>query len=453
VEPKIALSNVARWPAQHRKGLTLLVAAAFASVGAVAFAVAPLAPDAADLPSRWVTETLAPQLEPQVEALAGHDLQLYRHEVTRQGDSIETVLRRLGIARDARTLTALRADRALRRAFDGRPGRSVQASSDASGTLQELIVRMPADDADLVHTHFKRLTARPFAGRWLVGAETVPFDRGVQFASGAIRTTLFAATDEARLDDGVAGQLAEIFATEIDFHRELRRGDSFHLVFETLAADGEPVRWPETHGRVLAAELVSGGRTMQAVWFESDGKGAYFDPNGNSRKRTFLASPVEFTRMTSGFADRFHPLLRSWRQHNGVDYSAPAGTPVRSVGDGTVQFAGWQNGYGNVVEVEHGGGRNTMYAHLSRIDVNKGQRIQQGQNLGAVGATGWATGPHLHFEFRVGGVHQDPLALARAAEKLTLDPAARKRFAELAQVVQTRLDVAESLAGARSTFE
>ena len=126
-------------------------------------------------------------------------------------------------------------------------------------------------------------------------------------------------------------------------------------------------------------------------------------------RRAFLASPMEFSRVTSGFAMRFHPILQTWRAHLGVDYGAPTGTPVRTVGDGVVEFAGVQNGYGNVVQVEHGNDRSTLYAHLSRIDVRKGQRVEQGQRIGAVGATGWATGPHLHFEFRVNGEHQDPL--------------------------------------------
>jgi murein DD-endopeptidase MepM/ murein hydrolase activator NlpD len=157
---------------------------------------------------------------------------------------------------------------------------------------------------------------------------------------------------------------------------------------------------------VLAAEFVNAGRTHQAVWFvDGQGRGAYFGPDGLSRRRAFLASPLEFSRVTSGFAMRFHPLLKSWRAHLGVDYGAPTGTAVRSVGDGVVHFAGRQNGYGNVVEVQHGNERSTLYAHLSRIDVRKGQRVEQGESLGAVGATGWATGPHLHFEFRVAGHH------------------------------------------------
>ena len=157
--------------------------------------------------------------------------------------------------------------------------------------------------------------------------------------------------------------------------------------------------------------------------------------------------------MTSGFEMRVHPLLQTWRAHLGVDYGAPVGTGVRSVGDGTVDFAGQQNGYGNVVILRHSNDRSTLYAHLSRIDVKAGQRVDQGQRIGAVGTTGWATGPHLHFEFRVAGQHQDPLRVAKASDTRPLDAGARPVFAQLVQTVKARLDVAETLAGPRSRVE
>jgi murein DD-endopeptidase MepM/ murein hydrolase activator NlpD len=144
---------------------------------------------------------------------------------------------------------------------------------------------------------------------------------------------------------------------------------------------------------------------------------------------------------------RFHPIMQTWRQHNGVDYGAPTGTPVRTVGDGVVEMAGWQNGFGNVVQVRHSGDRTTVYAHLSRIDVKKGQRIEQGQRVGAVGMTGWATGPHLHFEFRVGGRHVDPRAIARASEAVTLPGYAKSQFLQTVASVKTQLAVAQTVDG------
>jgi murein DD-endopeptidase MepM/ murein hydrolase activator NlpD len=263
---------------------------------------------------------------------------------------------------------------------------------------------------------------------------------------------LFAATDDARIPDSVAVQIAEIFAVDIDFHRQLRKGDSFSLVYDTLTADGEPVPWSQGAGRVLAAEFVNAGRAYQAVWFERDGKGAYFDAQGRSRKKTFLASPLEFSRVSSGFAMRMHPILQQMRAHKGVDYSAPPGTPVRVVGNGTVQFAGWQGGFGKVVFVSHGNDRTTVYAHLSRIDVRQGQRVSQGDRIGAVGSTGWATGPHLHFEFRVGGVHKDPLTIAKASESVEIDAASRAAFASVVKTFAPKLELADAVRG-RSTFE
>ena len=150
---------------------------------------------------------------------------------------------------------------------------------------------------------------------------------------------------------------------------------------------------------------------------------------------------------------RFHPILRNWRQHAGVDYGAPSGTPVRTVSDGIVEFAGWQNGYGNVVVVKHAGDRSTLYAHLSRIDVRKGERVEQGMHLGAVGATGWATGPHLHFEFKVGGVQRDPSVIASLADTVALAPASRAEFAQWVQSAQAQLSAAETLTQARASFE
>jgi murein DD-endopeptidase MepM/ murein hydrolase activator NlpD len=166
-----------------------------------------------------------------------------------------------------------------------------------------------------------------------------------------------------------------------------------------------------------------------------------------------MASPMEFSRITSGFAMRFHPILQDWRQHRGVDYGAPSGTAVRTVAYGVVDFAGWKNGYGNVVSVKHGKDRSTVYAHLSRIDVRRGQSIEQGSRIGAVGATGWATGPHLHFEFKVGGMQKDPSSIAALAEAVALTPVSGRELAKTTQSVRLQLDVAEGSSGAVSSFE
>ena len=377
-----------------------------------AFGIAPLMPDAAALPQRNLSETLQPVgLGAQLDALAGQALDLRRSTVSRSTDSAEALLLRMGVY-DAAASAFMRQDPVARRLLQGRGGKLVQATTDAGGRLQQLVARYPTEKSEQRLTHFTRLTLEKVQGQWQAHSETAELVAGVRLGSGSIRSSLFAATDDAGLPDAVAVQMAEIFSADIDFHRELRKGDTFSVVYESLTADGETVPWNEGVGRVLAAEFVNAGKVLQAVWFvDAQQRGAYFGPDGVSRRRAFLASPLEFSRVTSGFAMRFHPLLRSWRAHLGVDYGAPTGTAVRVVGDGVVQFAGRQNGYGNVVEVRHGNERSTLYAHLSRIDVRKGQHLEQGDRLGAVGSTGWATGPHLHFEFRVAGAARNPLSV------------------------------------------
>ncbi len=276
---------------------------------------------------------------------------------------------------------------------------------------------------------------------------------------GVIESSLFASTDEAQIPEAVAIQIAEIFSGDIDFHRELRKGDRYTVVYEVLEGDGEPLR----AGRVLSAEFVNAGKAYQAVWFQEptsagaapqeEGRptstrtrGGYYTLEGNSLKRAYLASPLTFSRVTSGFKMRFHPILQKWTAHLGVDYAAPTGTPVRSVGDGVVDFAGVQGGYGNVVFIRHRNNHVTVYAHLSRILVKRGQRVEQGQTIAASGATGWATGPHLHFEFRINGQQQNPLTIARNSKSVPVAAAARPAFNRLAAATRQQLGAAQLLA-------
>ncbi len=430
--------------------------ALLAGCAAAAFAIAPLAPDAAALPQRLLIEVVRPNaIAPQIEALAAREFDLNRSDLTRAGDSAATLLERLGV-RDVSAAAFMRQDAVVRRLFEGRGGSVVQVRTADDGRLKELTARSPAKRNEQVSTHFIRLTmTRDASGPWQAAEETLPLQAQIKLASGTIRSSLFAASDEARIPDAIAVQIAEIFSADIDMHRELRQGDTFSVVYEALTADGEPVPWiNQASGRVLAAEFINGGKTYQAVWYRgADGRGGYFDFQGQSKRRTFLASPMEFSRVSSGFAMRLHPIMQSWRAHLGVDYAAPTGTAVRSVGDGVVELAGQQNGYGNVIQIRHTNNRSTLYAHLSRIDVKKGQRIEQGQRIGAVGATGWATGPHLHFEFRVNGRHQDPLRIARASEAVAIVPGARAEFAALAQDRRLNLTLAQTLVGAHGRGE
>ena len=448
------LERIERFRLTHPRALPAILLSLLGGFAATAFGIAPLAPDAADLPRRLVTEQVVPaNIDQQLEALAAHELELARADLTRSTDTAESLLKRLGVA-DPAAAAFLRTDPVARRVLQGREGKMIRVRAESDGSLLELVARYPAERAEQADTHFTRLSMTRVGERWQARIEVAPLTPDVRIGSGTVNTTLFAATDEAGIPDGVSTQLTEIFATEIDFHRELRVGDTFSVVYEALTADGEPVTWNQSAGRVLAAEFVNNGRAHQAMWFASGkGRGNYFGFNGQSKQRGFLASPVQFSRVTSGFAMRFHPIMQDWRAHHGVDYGAPSGTPVRSVGEGVVDFAGWRNGYGNVVEIQHAKSRSTLYAHLSRMDVRKGQRIEQGQRIGAVGATGWATGPHLHFEFHVNGQFQDPLSIARNAEPVTVDAASRVRFAELAQGIRAKLEIADSMIGVRQQAE
>jgi len=432
------LSRLARTIAQHPRHVTALLAALLLGGGGGAFAVASLAPDAADLPVREVLEAVQPlPLQAQAEALDVHSFKLLRSDITRSTDTVEALLARLGVV-DPVAASFLRSDANFRNGLLGRAGRTVTAEASDQNALVRLSARWaPEDDGQ-----FKRLVVEKTAQGFQSRIESAPLTASARLGSGTIRSSLFAATDESGIADAVAVQLAEIFSGDIDFHRALRKGDRFSVVYESLEADGEPLRT----GRVLSAEFVNNGKTFSAMWFQEPGtKGGYYTLDGQSLRRAYLASPMEFSRVTSGFKMRFHPILQTWRAHLGVDYAAPTGTPVRTVGDGVVEFAGVQNGFGNVVFVKHRNNHTTVYAHLSRILVRNGQSVVQGQNIGAVGATGWATGPHLHFEFRVNGQHHDPMTIARQSEAVPVSAAARPQFDKLAGAVRLQLSAAGSV--------
>ncbi len=418
-----------------------------AGFGVTAFGIAPMASDPSGRPQRLVTENVNPEnVQAQLDALAEHELELYRTDLTRGSDTADSLLARLNVS-DAAAADFLRTDPLARRLLDGRGGKMLQVKTDAHGGLTELVARFAVTGAQAA-THFNRMRISRADTGFKAQIEVAPMAALVRMGSGTVRSSLFAATDDAHISDAVATQLADAFSTDIDFHRDLQKGDTFSVLYEALTADGEPITWSNASGRLMAAEFVNSGHTYSTVWFQPDGqtKGGYYSFDGQSKRRAFLASPVAFSRVTSGFAMRLHPILNTWKQHKGVDYGAPTGTPVRAVGDGQVEFAGWQNGYGNKVEIRHSNQRSTVYAHLSRIDVRVGQRVDQGDQVGAVGMTGWATGPHLHFEVKVNGVQQDPIAMAKASEAVVLSPAAKAQFLRLAKSAKSELEMADSVA-------
>ncbi len=435
----------------HPKQLTWAIAAFLLGGTGATFAVANLAPDA-DLPVRTVSQEVQPlSLTDQIQQLENHIQRLYRSDASRSTDTAEVLLKRLGVV-DPDAAAFFRSNPQVQQNLLGRAGRAITVEASPNNTLFKLVARWSPEDDGM----FKRLTIEKVASGFVSRVETLPLTASSRLASGTIQSSLFAATDESRIPESVALQMGEIFNGDIDFNRALRKGDRFSVVYETLEGDGEPLR----SGRVLSTEFVNAGKAFQAMWFQdplagtstpsaglSNGlsKGGYYNLAGESLHKAFLASPVKFSRVTSGFKLRFHPILHTWRAHLGVDFGAPTGTPVQSVGDGIVDFAGVQNGFGNVVMVKHRGANMTVYAHLSRINVRKGQSIGQGQVVGAVGQTGWATGPHLHFEFRVNGQQRDPLTMARQSESVPIAAASRPMFLRAAASVREQLTAALQL--------
>ncbi len=423
--------------AKHPRRVMGAIGALLLGTGVTAFGIAPLAPDAAKMPVSQVVEALA--LEPLVPntLAAAVPLRLFRSEAVRRDDTAQSLLQRLGV-NDTDAQNFLRTNPTARLLFANRSHKLVNAETNDRGQLLRLTARWLPDEGRT----FNRLVIEKQATGLKARLEKGELTASARLVSGTIRSSLFAATDAANLPDNVASQLAEIFGSEIDFRRDLRQGDRFSLVYESLEADGETLR----AGRVLSAEFINNGREYEAVWFDGEGKqGAYYGFDGQSSRKFFLTSPLEFSRVSSGYGMRFHPISGQRKAHLGIDYAAPTGTPVRTIGEGMVTFAGWQRGYGNVIQIQHKDNQSTLYAHLSRIDVARGQRVEQGMRIGAVGSTGASTGPHLHFEFRVSNVPQDPLAVARKSESISISPALRARFDAVAQAQRQKLDAAATL--------
>ena len=410
------------------------------TAGGGAFAVASLGPTPDDMPVRTLTQVVPSLVEGSslADLTDQNDFSLYRTDYTRSTDTPESLLQRLGI-KDPSASAFLRSNDLARQHLFSRSGRLVSAETSNDHQLRKLTVRWTADENS---TDFQRLVLERKDGeQFAATVSTAPLTVTTRLAGGTIQSTLFAATDAAGLPDAIASQIADIFE-DVNFHR-LHKGDRFSLIYETLEADGELLR----SGRILAAEFQNRDKLHQAMWFQEPGKrGAYYAMDGSSLTRAYLNSPVEFSRVSSGFSMRKHPIHNTWRKHLGTDFAAPTGTKVRTVGDGVVEFAGWQNGFGNVIFVKHTNTSHvTVYAHLSRIDVKKGQAVEQGQFIGAVGSTGWSTGPHLHFEFRVNGVHQDPQTVIAKNQSTELSEKVRQQFAAHAENMRMELAAADQL--------
>lgn len=361
----------------------------------------------------------------------------------RRGDSLDRLFARHDLSRsDLAALIATELGRKHLRLV--RPGDEITIRHEAGRILtlerevsltESLRIDRQDDDA-----YTARLVARALERRPIV-------------ASGAIESSLFLAAADAGISDRTTMNLAGIFAWDVDFVLDIREGDGFRLVYEELWRDGERLG----DGDILAAEFVNQGRAFQAVRFtDPDGRVDYYTPEGRSVRKAFVRAPLSFSRVSSNFNPRRrHPKLNKIRAHRGVDYAAPRGTPVKAAGDGKVNFRGRKGGYGNTVILQHGGNITTLYAHLSRFgNYRNGQRVRQGQIIGYVGATGLATGPHLHYEYRANGVHRNPRTV-KLPDAEPIDPAYLGRFRTVADELIEQLDSRPGLVVAeagRSTY-
>ncbi len=321
----------------------------------------------------------------------------------RRDDTLNNLLSRLNVHnRDA--INFIRSDAVASEITSAlKPSHNMEAQTDGDGNLISLEYQLDTDQ----FINIEQTPSGYTASKVIHKLEIRPI-----LKSAKIKSSLFGATDDANIPDDVAIQVAEMFESQIDFNTDLRRGDHFNVIYEGSYDEGELVKT----GAVLAAEFVNNGKTYQAIGYrDATGEMQYYTPDGKSLHKSFLRSPLEFTRVSSGFSTgRFHPILQRIKAHQGVDLAAPTGTRVKASGDAVVDFVGQKGGYGNVIVLKHESGVSTVYGHLSRFadGLHRGEKVAQGEIIGFVGMTGLATGPHLHYEFMVNGEHRDPMTVA-----------------------------------------
>lgn len=341
----------------------------------------------------------APPTQADVPAVTGLEDRWIEREIE-AGDTLAAILNDFGLApgliKELSSCGSAAKDMA-----DIHPGQILMLRLDDEGQLEE----MRHQRSSISSLHISRND-----GGYDCALEEKALETRTHAASGIIDSSLFADGQHAGLSDKVIMSLAELFNWDIDFARELHKGDRFSVIYEASYVDGEKY----SDNNIIAAEFVNNGKSFRAIRFETpDGSIDYYAPDGTAKKKAFIKTPVKFSRISSGFTKkRWHPVLKRWRSHKGVDYAAPTGTPIMAAGKGQVTFIGRQQGYGKVIYLQHGDRYTTVYGHLSGFakGLKKGDSVKQGELIGYVGQTGLATGPHLHYEFRINGKHVDPLS-------------------------------------------
>lgn len=378
-------------------------------------------------PATTVTVPVALELPASVP-----DASSIRSARIRLGDTLPSVLGRMDIV-DPTLVEFVASDETARAILSFRAGETLHVELDPMGHASRLVYSKGIVDPHESPIGLRIVVERGPDGQLAAHDQTIEVERGVALRTATISSTLFGATHAAGIPDAVASQVADILGGELDLYRDLRRGDRLEVIYETLS-EPDSLELPQG-GRVLALRFANGKRELTAFWFAEGGNdGEYYDLDGNSLRKSFLRHPIEFSRVSSRFTDaRLHPVLGVVRAHKGVDFVAPSGTPIRATGDGVVEFRGRQRGYGNVVVIRHRGEYSTLYAHMSGFarHLRQGDKVAQGAVIGFVGSTGYATGPHLHYEFRIGDEQADPLA-ADLPVAAPLGRAALARFDKLA---------------------
>lgn len=391
--PARLLSRPRTWAAAGVAGVSLM--------GVVAATAVTPNTQTADILFERVVENLPAPAAEITAAGADSDLPFVSIDRIRSGDTVQAIFNRLGID-DAEALNRLTSSDEGRQAIRlMRAGRAVTAVVTPEGALLSLSLPLGNTAQDLV-------IERGEAGLALREAQSAEQTTMVEMRSGTITHSLFGATEAAGLPDSVATQLLTIFGTWIDFRTDLRKGDRFNVVYEAIYEEGVPVR----AGRILAAEFINKGERHAVVRYRSpSGKEQFYSDDGRSLQQGFLRTPLEFSRVSSNFGRRLHPIHGKWKAHNGTDFAAPVGTPVMASSDATIEFIGTQRGFGNLIVLRHRNKITTHYAHLNGFakGLTKGQAVSQGDVIGFVGCTGWCTGPHLHYEVRIEGGPVDPM--------------------------------------------
>lgn len=387
------------------------------------------------------------QLPPQIESTLVPtpsdpvETQNQTSVVVKSGDTLARIFAKLGLS--ARTLHRIvHRNPQAERLKKLHPGDQLHFNIGENNELKS--VRLELDQ-----THSILVTQKDDAS-FEINHSRKPVEIRTAFASGEITESLFLAGQRAGLSDSMTMELAAIFGWDVDFSLDIRQGDRFTILFEERYLEDKKIG----NGPILAAEFVNQGKTYQAIRHpDKDGIQRYFTPKGLSMRKSFLRSPVSFSRISSGFSlRRKHPVLNRIRAHKGVDYAARTGTPVRATGDGKVEFKGKKGGYGNTIVLRHGNRYTTLYAHLSgyKRKLRAGQRVRQGQIIGYVGSTGLASGPHLHYEFRIHGVHRNPLTVKLPAAK-PIDKDLRQDFLAYAEPRIAQLDILNRSLAAKHT--